>query len=470
LTKNFPGGINMKSSFMKKLTALTVAYAIGFAPTLSAYATDYNYSALCGAAATSATNTNTATQMSDQTTSYCAQAGVAKTTVQFQTANAILEMAAGVTLTALAFSELFSAGATNTVVGYSADAASLGLDIAQAAETKSTTNDMLAGISSIGAIAIQAGAKGILLSAAGSIAPAAVKVGVNNTECLVSAGIAFAQGGIAMVEVSSAKSAENTALASVSSVENARGSSGFALGAEVVGGGTITGASGTAVNAGSLTTADLSTNPSAAAITANPALMSAIQSATGQTPNALIAGYSGDGSTGSIAGYVGGAAGLSSTGTAALAKQTTNAAKIAENDGYTPNGYVASKAEAASTTGDLDFNSMMGGLMKKLNPGSGTASAAADPSAIVFRQLDLLPPNKIESNKDISLFARIGYRYHKKASDVDQLNYSSASNQASNQATNQVSPAFITQATTAEVAPATTTTTTLQPARLPAGN
>jgi hypothetical protein len=51
--------------------------------------------------------------------------------------------------------------------------------------------------------------------------------------------------------------------------------------------------------------------------------------------------------------------------------------------------------------------------MNQLNPDQ-KKNAKEDPAETVFRKLDLLPAEKIEASKDISLFARIGYRYRKK--------------------------------------------------------
>ena len=63
--------------------------------------------------------------------------------------------------------------------------------------------------------------------------------------------------------------------------------------------------------------------------------------------------------------------------------------------------------------------------MGKLNP-EAAKDAKVDPSEQVFRQLELLPADKIEANKDISLFARVAFRYRKNTSNVDQLNWSAA--------------------------------------------
>ena len=74
-----------------------------------------------------------------------------------------------------------------------------------------------------------------------------------------------------------------------------------------------------------------------------------------------------------------------------------------------------SKSSSSEKSGDLDFNKMMEGMLKQLNPdGEKAPVAGKDASEAVFRRLDLLPADKIEGNKDISLFVRIGYRYRKK--------------------------------------------------------
>jgi hypothetical protein len=76
--------------------------------------------------------------------------------------------------------------------------------------------------------------------------------------------------------------------------------------------------------------------------------------------------------------------------------------------------YIARSAKKReSAPEELDFSKMMGNLLNQMGP-EQMGKNKEDPAELVFRKLDLLPAEKIEASKDISLFARIGYRYRKK--------------------------------------------------------
>ena len=91
-------------------------------------------------------------------------------------------------------------------------------------------------------------------------------------------------------------------------------------------------------------------------------------------------------------------------------------------DKYKPVSYASNTSAGGKVSdSDPDFAKMMADMMKKLNP-DATKDEKKDPSELVFRQLDLLPAEKIVQNKDISLFARVGFRYRKNLSNVEQLN------------------------------------------------
>ena len=177
----------------------------------------------------------------------------------------------------------------------------------------------------------------------------------------------------------------------------------------------------------------LGTSAESAAITNNPDALNAIQDAMGgKSLGDLAKGFTGQ-SAADLGNYLGSNIGLGSEGSAALAAAMDSADKYAKNSGmldkYTPGSFSSAGAKIASTSGDdMDFNKMMAGMLKSLNP-DGTDKKGEDASTIVFRQLDLLPASKIETNKDISLFARIGYRYRKKSADVEQLNWANPANQ-----------------------------------------
>jgi hypothetical protein len=49
----------------------------------------------------------------------------------------------------------------------------------------------------------------------------------------------------------------------------------------------------------------------------------------------------------------------------------------------------------------------------------GKSDQKTNAAEAVFRKLDLLPVEEIQQNKDISLFARIAYRYRKNSNNLD---------------------------------------------------
>ena len=439
----------MKASFKTKLTSLVAAWAMLVAPVMPAYAQTatatstpsgpLDFNTYCSPAVLSAVSSSAG----DQTKAYCTQASIAQTAIKFQTAKEILMMVSGATLTALAFVP-FGAGEVHCkTVAYSSDAAGLGIDVAEAIKTSSLSTAMISGISSIGAIAIQAGIKNTLFDGATkAIDKGFIGNHSSNAECLTSAALAFAQGAISMLSVSMQKKAEQSALSSAASLEvSAAGTSNFNLTGNTP---VTSGSSGTAANAvaaapttttgtcagtgsGSAYLSCLSKgDPVSEALTANPDAMNAMDQALGQPTGAFIQGYKGDGSPASVAGAIGAAMGMSPTGIAALQKTMDTAAEIASKDDYKPATYAANNAPAASAAGDVDFGKMMNGMMSKLAP---DATKGEDPSTIVYRQLDLLPASKIEANKDISIFARIGYRYRKASSELEQLNWANPANQ-----------------------------------------
>jgi hypothetical protein len=116
-----------------------------------------------------------------------------------------------------------------------------------------------------------------------------------------------------------------------------------------------------------------------------------------------------------------------------IAKVASNNEKLVKNSGflenYSPMGYTRTAAAKPKVSNDLDFSKLMSGMMGKMDPG-GDTKEKRDPSELVFRQLELLPADKIEGNKDISLFARIAFRYRKNVPNVEQLNWSRPENQS----------------------------------------
>jgi len=162
-------------------------------------------------------------------------------------------------------------------------------------------------------------------------------------------------------------------------------------------------------------------NPELSALT-NSGFTNMLGSALhGQNLGDFMKNFKGD--AGDIPNYVASGLGMNPAFVAGVVKGGEKLAKDSGFDTYIPSGYTKSGGGAgAAGGGDLDFSKMMGGLMGKLDPGG--KDGTKDPSELVFRQLDLLPPDKIEGNKDISLFVRVAFRYRKASSYVDPQNWS----------------------------------------------
>jgi hypothetical protein len=160
-----------------------------------------------------------------------------------------------------------------------------------------------------------------------------------------------------------------------------------------------------------------SNDPQISAMISNPGFLDTLQKGLGgQSLGDYVKNYKGDGSPASMADYASAALGLPSSAASTLSSMIGEFEKIAD---HAPSGagagYASKSAPTTSKNEEVDFNKLMGGILGKLNP-EDLGKKVEDPAELVFRKLDLLPAEKIEQNKDISLFARIGYRYRKKAS------------------------------------------------------
>lgn len=170
--------------------------------------------------------------------------------------------------------------------------------------------------------------------------------------------------------------------------------------------------------------------PEIAALTNSPEFMGTMDSVLkGKNLGDFVKGYKGD-SPADLSKYIADNTGLNP---ALTAKAIDNSMKIGKESGfmdkYTPMTYNRGGGAPKKVGGpELDFSKMMAGLLGKLNPGEETGKKE-DPSERVFRQLDLLPADKIEANKDISLFVRVAFRYRKNNTNVEQLNWSHPGNQ-----------------------------------------
>ena len=162
-----------------------------------------------------------------------------------------------------------------------------------------------------------------------------------------------------------------------------------------------------------------STNdPQLSAIASSGALDKLLSPALGQSLGDFVKGYSGDGSPASAANYAANALGMTAGGSSLVASAIDKFKDVA---GSLPGsehgaGYASASQPAPETgkTGEMDFNKLMGDLLKQMNPEAAKETSKENAAEAVYRKLDLLPADKIEANKDISLFARVGYRYRKK--------------------------------------------------------
>jgi hypothetical protein len=173
-------------------------------------------------------------------------------------------------------------------------------------------------------------------------------------------------------------------------------------------------------------------SPEIAAISNNPDFIGIMEKAMGgKSLGDFVKGFNGE-TKEDAQQYIGNALGMSAP---TIAKIMDAGDQIAKETGalekYQASGYtrapssVASKGDAAP-----DFNALMAGLLKQLDPAADGAKKD-DAAELVFRQLDLLPAEKIEQSKEISLFARIGFRYRKNSTNLEHLNWSVPQNQAS---------------------------------------
>lgn len=183
-------------------------------------------------------------------------------------------------------------------------------------------------------------------------------------------------------------------------------------------------------------------SPETAAITSDPGFLNLAQKALGgKSLGDFAKGFTGN-TPAEAAAYVASGLGLSGDAAAKLTDTLNASDRLAKDSGmldkYVPMTYSRAPTQVAAVDSSMDFGKMMGDMMNKLNPDGSSVDKTKDPVDIVFRQLDLLPPDKIEANKNISLFARIGYRYRKKSNDVEALNWASEQNQAASTATRGV--------------------------------
>jgi hypothetical protein len=429
----------MNYPLKKQLTSLLLILSMVGSPIVSAYADDY--AAVCS-------NVKSGTSTSDQTKAYCDQARSGKIAKGYNVAKEVVMT--------VATAALVIAGATGygsalcPAISYGASAAGMGLDIVSSIKLKNVSSALIGTLTTVGTT---------LATSKTSISDAFAKDKFKNlnqskatdakaqkSACFTAAVSTGIQAVTAELGRESSKKAEDTALQSVKDLVAARNGtgSGFvvggAVGAEHDIGNTAKSAAKDAVADDTGCSSENGNNylkclgkndAQIAAITNSPDAMNALESNLGgKSLGDVVKDYKGN-SSGDLANYVANAMGAGSTGADALSK-ALDASKTAaiDSDLYKPGSYVASNNKTEAPAADMDFNKMMESMLKSLNPDGTDKKAGEDPSLIVFRKLDLLPADKIEANKDISLFARIGYRYRKKSEDVEHLNWATESNQA----------------------------------------
>lgn len=166
-------------------------------------------------------------------------------------------------------------------------------------------------------------------------------------------------------------------------------------------------------------------SPEIMALSNSPEFLNQMQkSLKGKSLGDFVKGYDGKSD---LASYVAGGLGVSPALVAGVMKNNEKMAKDTNYmDKYSPITYARGGAKPSVGGGGLDFSKLMAGMMGKLDPKG--KDEKKDPSELVFRQLELLPADKIYANKDISLFARIAFRYRKNTPNVEQLNWAREEN------------------------------------------
>ncbi len=172
-------------------------------------------------------------------------------------------------------------------------------------------------------------------------------------------------------------------------------------------------------------------SPELAAIVNEPGRVEKLEQALGgKSLGDFIKNYNGEGTPADLAAYVANGMGMSADHVKSL---VDTAIKHADDSGekYTPMTYTSNSGQSAPVAStEPDMSKMMADMLKQLNPEDANSKDAVL-QEMVFRKLDLLPPEKVEAIKEISIFARVGYRYRKKVNDLDHLNWSISANQAS---------------------------------------
>lgn len=156
-------------------------------------------------------------------------------------------------------------------------------------------------------------------------------------------------------------------------------------------------------------------DPQVSAILANKDILDTTEKFFGRPLGDVVKGFR-NGGAGNLSQAVASGLNLGPRGPSVVEQAMKDAEALAKEFAADRIGgsYIARSAKKReSAPEELDFSKMMGNLLNQMGP-EQMGKNKEDPAELVFRKLDLLPAEKIEANKDISLFARIGYRYRKK--------------------------------------------------------
>jgi hypothetical protein len=168
-------------------------------------------------------------------------------------------------------------------------------------------------------------------------------------------------------------------------------------------------------------------SPETAAISNHPRFLNEIQKNVRNNLGDFAKAFNGK-SSADAANYLGDALGIGAGPVSSFINSGVQAVKDAGGPGFLQesalplaSGYLrgSSGSRLGKTNGmDFDFNKLMSSMLGNLN-GKASTEKKGSVAEAVFRRMDLLTPEAIQNNKDISLFARIAYRYRKKSDHLD---------------------------------------------------
>lgn len=396
----------------------------------------------------------------DQKMGYCVQAEIAKTTKEVEIAKSIIFLAATVTCTT--FAVLIATAHAEAVVSFGiseaqipayeaackwvnvgASVAGVGADVAGHFIIKGKKEDYGQAAEKFNAApmvsTLLGGATTFLMGSTSQVAADAATKGTSQTSigcimCAISTGLS---GSISVISAKGSADAQNAAVKDAKEAHDDANLATNTFKSSQFNNPNSGGESGSGTSIPASTDSCSNSNgnqyltclggisPEIAAITNSPEFMKEMTKALkGKNLGDFIKGYK-EGTD--MNSYVAAGLGVNPGLVSHVAKSNDKLLKDSKfMEHYKPMTY-ARGGSAAKVSNDLDFSKMMAGLMGKM--GGDKKDSKEDPSELVFRQMELLPADKIQANKDISLFARIAFRYRKNNGNVEQLNWSRPENQ-----------------------------------------